>query len=242
MDEIGGCLVLWRRVRRDEHDRDRLRVVELGLGDRGDVSLLPERLDALVHALRRLRVAVDVDDDRDRAVEPWPEALGEQVVGPSRRLVGRLRPLIGRAQPYEGGAPGEEQADREEDPEDGLRVSGHEPAPARDQRLLSRCLGVVDRLQERHLQAVDLVPELGQHGDQQRVRDEHRRENAERAADAELRDEVEAEEREPRDGDRNGDAGEEHGAPCRTPASAAASRGERPSWRYCRKRVTMNSE
>ena len=63
--------------------------------------------------------------------------------------------------------------------------------------------------EERHLQAVDLVPELREHGDEQRVRDEHGREHAERRADSELCDEVEAEEREAGDRDRDGQAGED---------------------------------
>ena len=74
---------------------------------------------------------------------------------------------------------------------------------------------VVDRLEERNLQAIDLVAELRQHGDEQRVRDEDRRQDAERAADPELRDEVEAEERETGDGDRDGETGEDHRSPRR---------------------------
>ena len=54
VDEVRRRLVLRRRARRDEHDRDRLRVVELRLADGGHVALLAERLDALVDALRSL--------------------------------------------------------------------------------------------------------------------------------------------------------------------------------------------
>ena len=71
-------------------------------------------------------------------------------------------------------------------------------------------LGVVDRLDERDLQPVDLVPELGENGQKQRVGDQHRGQNAESAPDPELRDEVEAEEREPAHRDRDGQAGKEH--------------------------------
>ena len=63
-------------------------------------------------------------------------------------------------------------------------------------------------------QPVDLVPELREHRDQERVRDQHRRQHAEGRADAELRDEVEAEEREAGHGDRDRQAGEDHCAPC----------------------------
>ena len=91
-----------------------------------------------------------------------------------------------------------------------LRVGCDEPAPAGDERLLPALLGIVGRPDERHLQPVDLVPELGENGQKQRVGNQHRRENTESAADPELGDEVEAEEREPahRDGDRR--AGEQH--------------------------------
>jgi hypothetical protein len=64
--------------------------------------------------------------------------------------------------------------------------------------------------QERHFQAVDLVAEQPEDRQQQRVRDQHRRQYAERAADAELGHEVQAEEREPGHGDRDGEAGEQH--------------------------------
>ena len=63
-----------------------------------------------------------------------------------------------------------------------------------DERLLAGLLRVVDRAQERHLEPVDLVAEERQHREQQRVRDQHGRQHAERAADPELRDEVEADE------------------------------------------------
>ena len=87
------------------------------------------------------------------------------------------------------------------------------PSRTRHERLLARRLRVVDRPQERHLQPVDLVAELRQHRDQQRVRDQHGREHAEGAADAELRHEVEAEERETADGDCDGQAREQDGPP-----------------------------
>ena len=89
-------------------------------------------------------------------------------------------------------------------------MGGHEPAPARDGRLLAARLGIVGRLGERHLQPVDLVPELGEHGQEEGVGNHHRGQNTESAADPELRDEVEAEEREPAHRDRDRQAGEEH--------------------------------
>src|SRR6185436_1220587 len=99
-------LVLWRRGRRDEDDRDGLVLVELRLGDRRDAL---QALDAVVDLLRRLRVIVDVDDDRDRAVEPGPEALGQQVVRAATRLLLRLRPLVGGAEAHDGRGRGERQ-------------------------------------------------------------------------------------------------------------------------------------
>ena len=59
------------------------------------------------------------------------------------------------------------------------------------------------------------MAELRQHGDEQGVRDQDCRQNAERAADSELRHEVEAEEGEAGDGDRDGEAGEDHRSPRR---------------------------
>ena len=205
----------------------RLRVVELRLAHRRDVL---EPADTVVDPLRRPRVALDVDDDRDRAVEARPEPLGEEVVRAPRGLVGRLRALVRCAESHERGGPGEHQPEREQDPEHRLRVRGHEPAPARDERLLARGLGIVDRLQERHLQAVDLVSELRQHGDEQRVRDQHGREDTERRTDSELRDEVEAEEREAGHGDRHRQTGEDH---------RPARRGSRFSRRVARRQTLV---
>jgi hypothetical protein len=56
------------------------------------------------------------------------------------------------------------------------------------------------------------VAEERQGGGQQGVGDQHRGQHAERAADAELGHEVEADEGQAGDGDRDGQAGEEHGA------------------------------
>ena len=207
MDELRRRLVLRRRVRGDEDDRDGLRVVELRLPDGCDVL---EPADTVVDPLRGSRIALDVDDDRDRAVEARPEPLGEEVVRATRGLVGRLRSLIRRSESHKRRGPGEQETDREQDPEHRLRVGGYELTPACDERVLARGLGVVDRLQERHFQAVDLVSELRQHGDEQRVRDQHGREDAERRADSELRDEVEAEEREAGHRDRHRQTGEDH--------------------------------
>ena len=167
---------------------------------------------AVIEALRRLLVTVHVDDDRDRPVEARPEAVGEQVVRPPRGLLRGLRSLVGRAEPDERRGRREHEPGEQQDDEDRLVVPRHEPAPARDRRPLPRRLGVVERAQERHLQPVDLVAELRQHGDQQRVRDEHRREDAERRADAELGDEVEPEEREPGHRDGHRQTGEERRA------------------------------
>ncbi len=106
---------------------------------------------------------------------------------------------------------GEHDARHEQHREDDLGVGGDEPAPAGDERLLPSLLRVVHLTQERHLETVDLVTEQRQDGEQERVREQHGRQHAERAADAELGDEVEAEERESRDRDGDGQAGEEHG-------------------------------
>ena len=95
-------------------------------------------------------------------------------------------------------------------------MCGHEAAPAREQRLLARLLRVVRLAKERNLEAVDPVAELREHRDQQRVGDHHRREDAESGADPQLGHEVEAEEGEPRDGDRDGQPCEENRAACRS--------------------------
>jgi hypothetical protein len=54
------------------------------------------------------------------------------------------------------------------------------------------------------------VAEQREHGQEERVRDQHGRKHAECAADAELRDEVEPEEGETRHRDRDRQAREEH--------------------------------
>ena len=61
-------------------------------------------------------------------------------------------------------------------------------------------------------------------------------------ADAELRDEVEPEEREPVTEIATVSPAKSTARPAEAPASAAASAGASPSCRSCRKRVTMNSE
>jgi hypothetical protein len=71
------------------------------------------------------------------------------------------------------------------------------------------------------------VPELREHRDQERVGDQDRRQHAQGRADAELRDEVEAEEREPSHGDGNRQACEQHGA-----AGGGASLGGRVDRRH----------
>ena len=184
-------------------------VVELRLADRGHAG---QALHAVEDLLRRLRVAVDVDDDRDRAVEARPEALGQQVVGPPAGLGGRLRALVGGPEAHEQRRRRQREDQHEDDGEHDLRVRGHEAAPAGDGRPLARRLGVVQRAHERDLQPVDLVAEERQHGRQQGVRDQHRGEHAEGAADAELGDEVEPDERQAGHRDRDREAGEEHGA------------------------------
>ena len=107
-------------------------------------------------------------------------------------------------------------------------MGGHEAAPARDERPVARGLGVVDRLQERHLQAIDLVAEPREHRDEQRVRDEDRGQHAERRPDAELRDEVEAEEGEPVTEIATVTPAKITARPADAPASAAASSGVAP--------------
>ncbi len=92
-------------------------------------------------------------------------------------------------------------------------MRGHEPAPARDEGLLAAFLGVVHRSQERHFQPIDLVAEQRQHGEEERVRDQHGRQDAESAAHPELRDEVEADEGQAADRDGDRETGEEHGSP-----------------------------
>ena len=96
-----------------------------------------------------------------------------------------------------------------DDGEDDLRVARDEAAPAGDERAVAAGLRVVDLRQERDLEPVDAVAEQRERGGQQRVGDQHGRQDAERAADAELRDEVEADERQAGDGDRHGQAGEQ---------------------------------
>ena len=239
LDEVVRRLVLRRRARRHEHDRDGLPLVELRLADGRDVL---HALDVVVDPLRCLGVALASHDDRDRSVEAGPEALGEQVVRAPAGLLRRLRALVRGAEADERRGRGEHEADEQEDREHGACMAGHEATPAGDERLLASGLGIVDRLQERHLEPVDLVAQEPQDREQQRVRDQDGREDAERAADPELRDEVEPEEREAGHGDRDREAGEEDGPPRRGSRFGRGLAGESPSCSNCRKRVTMKSE
>ena len=215
----------------------------LNCGSPADAT--PSRsLHAVVDPLRRLLVAVHVDDDRDRAVEARPEALGEQVVGPAGRLLVRLRALVGRARAARAPT--------------STRARG--PRPSRTTNTTFACavtnrpqraIGVFSRAasessiwrQERHLQPVDLVPELRQNRDAaassrsapwsgRRAREpmpslvtKSRPKNARPVTEiATVR------------------PAKSTARPADAPASAAASRGDSPSCRSWRKRVTMNSE
>ena len=73
-----------------------------------------------------------------------------------------------------------------------------------------------------------LCPEEPEDREQQRVRDQDGREDAERAADPELRDEVEPEEREAGHGDRDREAGEEDGPPRRGSRLGRGLAGRKP--------------
>ena len=74
--------------------------------------------DAVVDLLWGLRVAVDVDDDGDRAVEAGPEALGEEVVGAAARLRRRLCALVGGAEADESRRRREAEDGQRDDRED----------------------------------------------------------------------------------------------------------------------------
>ena len=87
-------------------------------------------LDAVEDPLRRLLVAVDVDDDRDRPVEARPEALGEQVVGAAARLLPWLRALVGGAEAHERRRAREDEAGDQEHREDDLRVARSRTGPS----------------------------------------------------------------------------------------------------------------
>ena len=89
-----------------------------------------------------------------------------------------------------------------------LRVRRDEPPPARDRRPLLSFARLVDGAQA-EAAAVDLLAEQRQDCRQQRVREQHRGQHAERAADPELGDEVEPDQRETGDRDRHRDAGED---------------------------------
>ena len=172
-----------------------------------------EALDAVEDPLRRLRVAVHVDDDRDRPVEARPESLGEQVVRAPSGLLRRLRALVGRAEPDEPGRRGEREHERASTTGKTIFAFRVTNRPQRATSVRSRPASESSSFgQERELEPVDLVAEQPQHRDQERVREEHGRQHAERAADPELRHEVEPEEREPADADRDREAREEHGA------------------------------
>ena len=128
-------------VGRDEDDRNGLLVVELRLTD-GRHARKP--LHAVVDLLRRLLVAVDVDDDRDRAVEAGAESLRQEVVGPAGGLLLGLGALVGRTEADERRRAGEREARHQSDrgtrPSHGRSRSGpsgrseSSPAPPRSRR------------------------------------------------------------------------------------------------------------
>ncbi len=211
VDEAVGRLVLRSRVGGHEDDRHRTCVVDVRLARRGDAL---DALDVVVDSLRRLLVAVQVDDDRDRSVEARTEAFCEKVVRTAARLLLRLRSLIGGSQSHEGRRRGKSQDDKQHDGKHEPCVPRDEPPPPTGKALRPTCFGVVERTQERNLQAVDLVAEEREDGRQERARDQHGREDAEGAANTELRDEVEPEEGQPADRDGNRHAGEDHRATC----------------------------
>ena len=196
-----GRLVLRGRLGRHEHDRDRLLLVELRLPHRRDVV---EPTHAAVDPLRGAAVAVDVDDDRDRAVEAAAEALpraGRRRAAPSAASAaspGRTR-RGGRAPTV---AASTSPATRRTMKTTFAFLVTKRPQRATSVRSRAASESSIG-FRNGTLQPVDLVPELRQDGDQQRVRDQHRRQDAERRADPELRHEVEPEEREAGDGDRD---------------------------------------
>ena len=152
---------LGRRARRHEHDRDRPLVIELGLRTEA-TSFVP--WTPSYDLLRRLLIALDVDDDRDRPVETRPEARGEQVVGAATRLLLGLRPLVGGAEADERRRGGEGESDEQDDREDDLafRVTNRPTVLSVSCRVPLR---VVNRVRERHLEPVDLVTEQPEYGD-----------------------------------------------------------------------------
>ena len=163
--------------------------------------------------LRRLRVTVHVHDDGNGTVEAGPEALSQQVIGPAAGLLLGLCALVGGAEAYERRGQREGHDHHQHDREHELRVRGHEPAPAGDERLLAAHVRIVHAAKEWHFQPVDLVAEERQHCQQQRVRDQHRGQDAEGAADSELGHEVQADEGQAAHRDGHRQAGEEHGTP-----------------------------
>ena len=164
--------------------------------------------------LGSLRVPVHVHDDRDRAVEAGAEALREQVVGPAARLVERLCPLVGCTQPDEGR--GRQRGSRTSNSTTGNTILACEVTnrPQRATRVFSRPSSESStRRKNGTFQPIDLVAEERQHGEEERVRDQHGRQDAKSAADPELRDEVEADEGQAADRDGDRETGEEHGSP-----------------------------
>ena len=240
VDELIGRLVLRGGVRRHEDDCDGLLVVELRLPGGGHAL---EPLHAVVDLLRRLLVAVHVDDDRDRAVEAGPEALGEQVVGPAGGLLLRLRALVGGAQADERRRRRQGHDAEQDDDEHGLwrarsrsgpsERSGPSRGPPPSRRAAAGTAPSGGRPCARATRSTARSSEFAISTVVSTPRAEPMPSLVTKSRPKKARPVTEIATVRP---------AKSTARPADAPASAAASVGESPSCRNCRKRVTMKSE
>ena len=201
---------------------------------------------------KRAEVAgsVDLADHLEGTVEPWAEALGQQVIG---LLRGRSRGVLaGVRQPEthaeEGQSDNDDQGEAEHG-EDGRPSldDGSPPLPERASPPITSHgrpwpgLGV--RSQHPSVATRQrLVAVEAEHGGQQGERREHREQDDERGPERDPVEEGEAEGEHAEQGDADRQAGDEDGPPDVLSARTAASSGLRPASSSRRWRFTMNRE
>ena len=205
LDRVERGAVLRSGGRERDERRDAGVGVDLGRCDGGDA---PVGRIALASGSTTLGSLRDVDGDDQRPVDARPEAVGDEVVGPTLGAVLRQGALVGEAELQRQHRRGQrQQHDRDAD---GVRpgVPGHVPTPAPPAQALSA------RRRRRFAsapEAVDPVPRETEERRQQGDRGDHHDQHDHRDGDAGGGHERHAGDGEAEDRDDDGAAGEDDG-------------------------------
>ena len=211
MDQVGGGLVLWCGGGDDaEHRGGALAVgleggdgLDAGVGGDGDL----ERGEVVDGG------AVEPRRQQERAVEPGPETVAQQVVGLPGRHRGRAGAVVGHAQAQaEHGGRQQPDGQRAAD-QVAPRVGRHLPAPAVPERLAAGDAGAGPR--PGHADGVDLVAGEAQQRRQQRQGEGHHHGHGQAGHQAHDRHRRDAGDGQAGDGDDDGGAGEQDRGPRR---------------------------